>query len=86
MTHERLEMNRDMSEINMQKLRLILMEQALNPVHFATRDLPGGVPQSSKPEPAQKMGRRLSNDEDRFEWKPLCFLSLLRDDNWPKTL
>ena len=79
-------MNRYMSEIDVQKLGVVLVEHSLNLPHFPARDLPRRVPQSAKPKPAQEMRRRLFNDEDRFERKPLSLLSLLRDDNWPKTL
>ncbi len=84
MPHERLEMDRDVSEINVEKLRLVSVEQALKAPHFRGRNLPGRITQRAKPKTSQKMGGRLSHEKDRLEGKPLRFLALLCDDDRPK--
>ena len=83
---ERQEMDRDVPEINVQQLRLVLVEQMLDLQHLAVRNLPGRVAHCPKPEAPQKMRRRFSDDEDRRKRKPLRLLALLRDDHRPKPL
>ena len=86
MPHERLEMDRDVSEINVQELRLVLREHILEPTYFGVRYLPGRVLQITKPKAAQEMRDRFSNQTDRIEGEARGFLTLLRDYDRTETL
>src|SRR6476646_11731190 len=84
--NQREEMNRDVSEVNVQHLCFTVIQDALEEPDFASRNWPGRLTQSAKPKSPQEMKRRFANDKDGLERKTIRIFAFLRNDDRSKAV
>src|SRR5689334_15822085 len=78
-------MDSDVTEENVQQLRVLPIQDRGNRLHFRSRKLPRFVTNLSKPKTPKKMGRRFFDEIEFFEWKFFRMLPLLRDNDRPNS-
>jgi|ERR1700730_6465789 hypothetical protein len=74
-------MDCDVPKKNVEKLRVVSVQNASDGGQFSAGNLPRLIVNLSEPEAPQKVGRRLFDDIDLIERKPVGIFSLLGNDH-----